>query len=178
MKRLLYILLLCITSTVACEKLNIDLENGSGSDPSSEGGGTEVSDTTEFGSLRDGSQSRPFLPSDFGSNGAVGAIYSRDSLVQREGIWVRGYIVGYQTGKNTIKLETGGTGTNIVLADSIESTDKAYMLAIQLPAGSLRDALNISNNPSNLHRPVKVCGSIDQYYSSWGLKSPTKYIWL
>ena len=66
--------------------------------------------------------------------------------------------------------------TNLVLGPRSSTSDKKSCLSVQLPAGSLRDALNLVDNPSLLGRKVSLKGDIvDAYYGIPGLKNVTEF---
>lgn len=44
-------------------------------------------------------------------------------------------------------------------------------MPIQLPAGAIRTALNLKDNPGNLKQEVILCGNIENYFGATGLKS-------
>ena len=46
-------------------------------------------------------------------------------------------------------------------------------MPIQLPAGDLRTALNLKDNPGNLKKELIICGNIETYFGATGLKSAT-----
>lgn len=94
---------------------------------------------------------------------------------------VRGYIVGYVDSAwndKYVHFTADGSNvkdTNLVLADAKDETDLDYCIPVQLPAGSVRDGLNLKNNPQNLGRLVELTGSIEDYFNQPGLKSVTAY---
>lgn len=98
------------------------------------------------------------------------------------GIWVRGYIVGSMpTGGSSTTL--AGTNfstadaatTNIVVGPTADCTDASKCIGIQLPSGSVRNALNLSENPSMLGAEVALFGDVMKYCSGPGLKNTSKY---
>lgn len=97
------------------------------------------------------------------------------------GWFVKGYIVGYVNGMNisgaTFDVPEDNTtlGTNILLADAADCTDVNLCLPLQLPAGAVREALNLNTNPGNLGKLVTVCGKYEKYFGVSGLKSVTSY---
>ena len=82
--------------------------------------------------------------------------------------WVKAYIVGYiPTGDNTsstisdIVFGTEGAGTtNIVIATSGDSKDINNCMAVQLPSGDVRNALNLQAHPENLGKEVMLHGEV------------------
>ena len=81
--------------------------------------------------------------------------------------WGKAYIVGYiPTGDNTsstisdIVFGTEGAGTtNIVIATSGDSKDINNCMAVQLPSGNVRNALNLQAHPENLGKEVMLYGT-------------------
>ncbi len=95
--------------------------------------------------------------------------------------WVKGYIVGYIPGMTISEAIIGPADadaqkTNLLLAASATETDVNNCIPVQLPAGDVRNALNLVANPDNLGRLVTLCGSRQKYFGVNGLKSVTKYI--
>ncbi|HTN68817.1 MAG TPA: fimbrillin family protein [Dysgonamonadaceae bacterium] len=93
-------------------------------------------------------------------------------------VWVRGYIVGYYSSStiNTFVNATGASAstTNIALAFSSTETEKENTFPIQLSSPvptSIRDRLNLMENPSNFHKEVLLRGDVESYYNSIGLKN-------
>ena len=85
-------------------------------------------------------------------------------------VWVVGYIVGART--------TGGwsstTQTNIVIADVPGETDLAKTMAIQLPTGTIREALNVVDNPALINKKILLkCNLVD--YFGRGLQNISSY---
>lgn len=92
--------------------------------------------------------------------------------------WVEGYIVGATTGSTYSSAVLGTEGvvaTNIIIAPSAGETDFTKCMPVQLPAGAVRTALNLVDNPGNLGKKVKISGTIDKYLGVAGLKSANKY---
>lgn len=94
--------------------------------------------------------------------------------------WVEGYIVGQcpsQYVDDTVFGVTGETvsNTNFVIAVSPDVKDINACLFIQLPA-NMRADLSLQQNPGNLGKKVKLCGSLEKYFGKPGLKSLTEYV--
>ncbi|WP_404334601.1 DUF6359 domain-containing protein [Planococcus rifietoensis] len=89
---------------------------------------------------------------------------------------VKGFIVGTATSGTNYDQEAPFTSaTNLGLADSPDETDPAKILPVQLPTGSIRSGLNLVDNPANFKAEVTITGSLEAYFSTAGLKSPTAY---
>ena len=92
--------------------------------------------------------------------------------------WVKGYIVGVINYDNNSQLETGvptTVATCIAIADSPDETDKNKCVAVQLPVGDVRTALNLANNPDNLGKVVQLQGTLEKYFGMAGLKNTSAY---
>ena len=95
------------------------------------------------------------------------------------GKYIKGYIVGYVPGKalneavfgNASSAETAPT--NILLAAKADEKEVNNCMPIQLPAGDLRTALNLKDNPGNLKKELIICGNIETYFGATGLKFAT-----
>ena len=91
---------------------------------------------------------------------------------------VKGYIVGSIDDKSISDANFSSSAvlkTNLLLADNVDETDIARCLAVQLPSGAVRDALNLVDNPGNYKKLVTLTGSLEKYFGVAGLKSVTKY---
>ena len=100
--------------------------------------------------------------------------------------YVKGFIIGQVNGASIADgLDTeapfvGSTyddgsvatqGTNLMIAGVAGDTTK--MVAVQLPAGALRDEFNLVEHPEMLGAEVLICGSLEKYFGVAGIKSPT-----
>ena len=91
---------------------------------------------------------------------------------------VKGYIVGSIDDKSISDANFSGTAvlkTNLLLADNADETDIAKCLAVQLPSGKVRDALNLVDNPGNYKKLVTLTGSLEKYFGVAGLKDVKAY---
>lgn len=95
----------------------------------------------------------------------------------KEDVWVSGYIVGGDLTSSAATFEgTFKSRTNILLGPKSSTKDRNACIAVQLPTGSVRDALNLVDNPSMLGRKVCLRGDIvEAYYGLVGLKSVDDY---
>ena len=99
--------------------------------------------------------------------------------VGEKGLWVYGYIVGGDLTSNGKSVKTGdlGKATHLALAESPSITEKAACLAVELPQGALRDALNLVDHPEFIGRQVYLKGDVVQrYFGTIGLKSTAEYL--
>lgn len=97
------------------------------------------------------------------------------------GVWVKGFIVGYYTGTSVGTLSYDLSDPDVVkntalaLAANSSETIGANTFPIQLPSGEVRDTLNLKTHPENLRKEVKVKGNIGPYYSAQGMPSVSAY---
>ncbi len=95
-----------------------------------------------------------------------------------EGVWVSGYIVGgdLTTAGKTVKTSDITRNTHIALADRSSVTDKESCLAVELPAGKVREALNLVDHPNLIGKRVSVKGNlVSRYFGTTGLKSTSDH---
>ena len=92
-------------------------------------------------------------------------------------VWVQGYIVGCATSTSKVLFDGPFTKpTNIVLGERSSTTDRSACLTVELPAGAVRDALNLVDNPDLKGRRVRLRGDlVPSYYGLPGLKTPTAF---
>ena len=69
----------------------------------------------------------------------------------------------------------GAAATNLVLAPSASETDYNKCIPVELPAGDIRKALNLQDNPANLGKKIEINATLTKYFSRAGLKKPTSY---
>lgn len=92
-------------------------------------------------------------------------------------VFVKAFIVGYVPDKALNEAIFGDAAsaasapTNILVAASADETNVSNCMPIQLPAGAIRTALNLKDNPGNLKQEVILCGNIENYFGATGLKS-------
>ena len=113
----------------------------------------------------DGTEANPFSAGQVISGAASGTA------------WVKGYIVGSSAGMTAAEM-TNATGSaasasNIFIADTPDQTDYTKCVPVKLPAGEIRDFLNLQAHPENLGQIVAVRGSIETYFKVNGVKSTT-----
>ncbi len=89
----------------------------------------------------------------------------------------KGYIVGAFDGSiNTFVTDTTGqVKTNIALADNMSETDIGKMLPVNFTTTSIKNGLNISDNPLNINRFVLIKGNLAAYYSVPALREVSEY---
>ena len=99
--------------------------------------------------------------------------------MDQKGVWVHGYIVGGDLTSTGKEVKTSGItkATHLVLADRSSITAKASCLAVELPKGKVRDALNLVDHPELIGTRVYVKGDIVAgYFNTRGLKNTSDYV--
>ena len=117
----------------------------------------------------DGSEAKPY---------AASQVVAMGKSVNETGKWVSGYIVGYIPDKyldGALFAVPATSATNILLADTPTETDYNKCVPVQLPSGSLRSALNLMDNPSNLGQLCSVYGDLTAYFGAAGVKNTADY---
>lgn len=97
--------------------------------------------------------------------------------------YVEGYIVGYinsGVSPNTYHFEIGKDpiNSNILLASSSQEDTKDACIAVQLPSGAVRTALNLQAHPENLGHKVIIKGTNVKYCGMPGIKETSEYQWV
>ena len=99
--------------------------------------------------------------------------------IDQKGVWVYGYIVGGDLTSSGKSVKTSGItkATHLALADRSSITAKASCLAVELPKGKVRDALNLVDHPELIGTRVYVKGDlVAGYFNTRGLKNTTDYV--
>ena len=113
-------------------------------------------------------------PVDDGSNSKTNPYNVQQALSKSGNAWVKGYIVGYVDGISIGYASFGiptEAQTEVLIADDANETDYTKCMPVQLPAGAIRDAVDIFANPGNLKKEATLYGSIEKYFGTQGLKS-------
>lgn len=93
--------------------------------------------------------------------------------------WVKGYIVGSVNGMNLSDAVFGienASNTNLLIAASVDETDVAKCVPVQLPSGTIRNNLSLQTNPENIGKELLINGSLEAYFGAPGLKEPSEYV--
>ena len=87
--------------------------------------------------------------------------------------WVIGYIVGGFNGNSLEDFVTSTTSlvSNIALAATDSDFGTDYIPVALVSKSNARTALNIKDNPSNVGKQVKVCGTLEKYFNTTGVKN-------
>lgn len=104
---------------------------------------------------------------------------ARDHTGQSDA-WVWGYICGVATGTGKFSVEPPfEKNTNIIIGARENSSDKQWLMSVELRSGAIRDALNLVENQALKGRRIAVRGSIvEAYFGIPGVKSVTEYQFL
>jgi hypothetical protein len=99
------------------------------------------------------------------------------SSIGAEDVWVCGHIVGGDLTSSSASFDGPfESRTNLLLGPRASTMDKDACLSVQLPSGSLRNALNLVDNPYLLGRKICLKGDIvEAYYGIPGIKNLTEY---
>ena len=101
------------------------------------------------------------------------------SHVGEDGVWVYGYIVGgdLSTAGTTVKTSKITKATHLAIAARSSVTAKSSCVAVELPKGAIRDALNLVDHPDLIGSRVYLNGSIvASYFGTTGLKSTSDHV--
>ncbi|MFA9458141.1 5'-nucleotidase C-terminal domain-containing protein [Halalkalibacter sp. AB-rgal2] len=98
----------------------------------------------------------------------------QDAIENNEGTaTVEGYIVGHTTNANSFNFSAPfGNDFNLILADDPEERDSANFLLVQITS-DFRGSFGLESNPSIIGEKIQVHGSLENYFSQAGLRSPT-----
>ena len=98
----------------------------------------------------------------------------------KEDVWVSGYIVGGDlTSASASFGQPFKSKTNILIGPKSTTSSRDACLSVQLPAGDIREALNLVDNPGLLKARVKLRGDIvEAYYGLVGIKNVSEFVLL
>lgn len=130
---------------------------------------------TAYQLVGDGTTLNPYTVADVKTlNNSLGAVTK---------YWVLGYIIGVPSGGDGINLTTVdldapfASNSVIAISNTKNDADLSKMIAVQLPAGNVRNALNLVDNATVLNKWVKVYGTLEGYFSGTpGVKNTTEYL--
>lgn len=155
----------------------LDLKVGVASgNPSGNKGSLSISVDT----LRNWKQDQYIIGGDSGKGeGSYDAMTVAEALssVGEEDVWVCGHIVGGDLSSSSASFSKPfESRTNIVLGPKTSTKDKESCLSVQLPSGTIRNELNLVDNPELLGRKICIKGDIvESYYGIPGIKNITEY---
>lgn len=94
-------------------------------------------------------------------------------------VWFTGYIVGAVNDKSindAAFTAPFSLKTNVLVAAAAGETDVTKCVPVQLPAGAVRDALNLVDHADNLGKQVTLKGNLETYFGTKGMKSVLAYV--
>ncbi len=130
-----------------------------------------------------GTTPTPTPPVEGDGNGEAATPFTADQVIAGAtgtGVWMTGYIVGAVNDKSISDAAFAAPfslKTNLLIAASATETDVTKCVPVQLPAGALRDALNLVDNVGNLGKQITLQGNLESYFTKNGMKSTSKYVW-
>lgn len=94
-----------------------------------------------------------------------------------KGIWVSGFIVGGDLTSTAASFDPPfKSRTNLLFAPRAGSCERSSCIAVSLPIGDVREALNLVDNPNLLGKQVYIKGDIvESYFGLVGLKNVSDY---
>ena len=99
--------------------------------------------------------------------------------VGEDDVWVFGYIVGgdLSSAGTTVKTSKFTKATHLAIAARSSVTAKASCIAVELPKGPIREALNLVDHPDLVGTRVYLKGClVSSYFGTTGLKSVSDYV--
>lgn len=93
-------------------------------------------------------------------------------------VWVTGFIVGGDLTQSSMSTAPPfRSESNLAIASRSSVADKESCIAVQLPDGDVREALNLVSHPDLLGRQVWLRGDIvEAYFGITGLKSTDEFV--
>ena len=94
-------------------------------------------------------------------------------------VWVYGYIVGGDLSSNGNQVKTSdiSKNTHLAVAERSSVTAKASCVAVELPKGAVRDALNLVDHPDLIGTRIYLQGNlVESYFGTTGLKGTSDYV--
>lgn len=152
-------------------KVMVSSSGGSSTETADAPGITVVTDTTRVW------LSDEYVIGGTSSDGKILSVSDARSMAGETDVVVCGYIVGGDLTSSSASFSKPFTSrTNILIGPRSSTSDKSSCLSVQLPAGDIRDDLNLVDNPGLLGRKICLRGDIlDAYYGIPGMKNITEY---
>jgi len=118
-----------------------------------------------------------------GNTGSVPAdavsVPDAKNLVGEKDVWLYGYIVGGDLSSSGKTVKTSGItkATHFAMASRSSVTAKESCVAVELPKGDIRDALNLVDHPELIGSRVYIKGNVvESYFGTTGLKGCSEYM--
>lgn len=102
------------------------------------------------------------------------------AAADRKDTWVSGYIVGGDLTSAAASFALPfKSKTNLLIGPRSSTVDRSACVSVQLPAGDVRDALNLVDNPGLLRKRVRLRGDVvGSYYGLVGVKNVSEFFLL
>lgn len=120
---------------------------------------------------------------DGGGNGGDSAddavsVNQARNMVGEKDVWVTGYIVGGDLTRTSVSFSPPfDSATNLAIAARSSASSRESCLSVELPAGDVREALNLPAHPDLLGRQVFLCGDIaESYFGLVGVKGVNDFV--
>ena len=120
-----------------------------------------------------------------GSEASPFNVAGAQSNQNSQAAWVKGYIVGGIVDDNNTTSTIDGPedvifgvnvrNTAVLIADSKTETDYTKCVVVNLPTGTIRTAVNLKDNPTNLGKELTVQGVLRTYFGIAGVRDLTAY---
>ncbi len=92
-------------------------------------------------------------------------------------VWVEGYVVGVLTTGSLLYEPPFSVATNIAIASDPNVEERSLTAGIALTSGSVRESLNLVDNPEILGKKIKIKGNVvESYYSLIGVNTIKEFI--
>lgn len=111
------------------------------------------------------------------ADNAIGITQAMASVGEND-LWIAGYVVGGDLSSASASFgEPFKSRTNILLGPKPSTSTRSSCLAVQLPTGAVRDALNLVDNPEILGSRLVLKGDVvASYYGLVGIKNVSDYV--
>lgn len=94
----------------------------------------------------------------------------KESDYPTDAVWVIGVIVG--SAKSATELNEEDKNSNIAIADDVTRSDVVEFVPVELKNNTdFRAKLNVVDNPGNIGMGVMLCGKIEKYFGTTGIKN-------
>ena len=112
-----------------------------------------------------------------GGNAEVLTVAQAIAAGDKPDAWVSGYIVGGDLTSASASFDLPfKSKTNLLIGPRSSTVDRSACVSVQLPAGDVRDALNLVDNPGLLKKRVCLRGDIvGAYYGLVGVKNVSEF---
>ena len=108
---------------------------------------------------------------------AMGITQAISSVGEKQ-VWISGYVVGGDLSSTSASFEEPFTSrTNIAIGPKSSTVNRMSCIAVQLQSGSVRDNLNLVDNPEILGERICLKGDIvASYFGLVGIKNVSDYV--